>query len=153
MDRHRSIEHGHVGFFDPTHRSRVPGVVEKAVEPPEGVHGQSHRSLDVLLLRDIGVHKARLVTELIGNPLAAVVIDVGHDDGGALANEEPGRFLPDTTCRAGDDSTTPIEPAHGVSPIIGGCGHPGTPGCEGQRRVGAFGAPLFLQSGALEADD
>jgi len=61
------------------------------------------------------VHEAGAVTALIGNALAALVVDVGEDERGALANEEPCSCLADPAGCTGNDTTMSIEAAHGDS--------------------------------------
>src|SRR5947209_1148053 len=74
-----------------------------ATEPAEPSHGLGDRRLHVRLAADVGVHVGRATADLGGQPLAAVVLEVGEDDRGALGDEQPHGRLADAAGAAGDE--------------------------------------------------
>ena len=62
------------------------GVVERHVEPPEGVDGRVHHGGHAVLVGDVAGDAERLVAgggQLVGGGLEGGLVDVGQDDRGS----------------------------------------------------------------------
>src|SRR4030095_16164977 len=90
----------------------VAGIVEYAVEPSEAPARLLHRGLHVAFLADVRVHVAGPPAELVREPLAPIILDVGHHHRGPLLDEEPHRGLPDAARSARDQRHLPFETSH-----------------------------------------
>src|SRR4051794_13230612 len=80
-------------------RTHDAGVVEHAVEAAELGYGGVGDTGDVGLAGDVAVHVARVVAELVREPLPAVVLDVGQHDEGPFGGHERRRGLAETAGR------------------------------------------------------
>ncbi len=103
------------GFFERADRAAEAGIVVHDVEAAEFLDRAIDGALDVLLAGDIGELENRVAAVLLAiahRGLAAFLVEVGDDDGRALAREPDGRRASDAARRAGDDRNFLIEFSH-----------------------------------------
>ena len=87
-------------------------VVDEHRDRAERALGLHDRGRPVGLGRDVEVHVAGGVTELVGDLLPPVVEHVTEHDACAFLGEQPRFRLALTTCCAGDDGDLPVESSH-----------------------------------------
>ena len=90
------------------------GVVEHDVEPAVRLDGGLHGSLDVCFVGDVATDEGSdpaVGADVVADLSAFVVLDVGHDDLGAVASEQSGGALADAACAARDDRHLPLQSA------------------------------------------
>src|SRR5207302_7573176 len=87
-DAERLVEAADGDVLDPAADAGVARVVEDAVEPAEARDGVGDGPGDVGLAADVGAHMGGAGAELGRQAPAAVGVDVGDDDGGALGDEQ-----------------------------------------------------------------
>ena len=94
---------------------QAEGVVVQHVNAAERLNGAIHQVLHLFGLTNIGMHRQGASTaacHFVGNARAALSIDVGDDDGGALFRHAQGSGAANTGGAAGDDRDLVLQPAH-----------------------------------------
>jgi hypothetical protein len=83
--------------------------VHHAVEAPRGVDHGGHRGPDGIRVEHVEHQVVEPISTQTGGRIA---VEVDTDHGGTLADQPLDRGLADTRCRAGDQHTLALEPAH-----------------------------------------
>src|SRR5579864_4613477 len=103
-------------------RAAESRVVVHDIEAAEFLDRAIDGALDVLLAGDVGELEDRVAAVLLAiahRGVAALAIEIGDDDCGALARETDRSRATDATRRAGDDRNFLIESSHDVcAPIL-----------------------------------
>ncbi|HEV2785705.1 MAG TPA: hypothetical protein VGV67_04900 [Solirubrobacteraceae bacterium] len=106
------------------------GVVEREVDPAEGVHRAVHEGGDLGLVGDVAGDAERLITgggQLVGGGAQRLLVDVGEHDGRPRGSEGAGGLEAHAGARAGDERDAAVEvvrrvrrrQAHGLTmPLI-----------------------------------
>jgi hypothetical protein len=82
---HQSVEVVEIVVEETAVSTADTGVVAHDMQTTEALDREVDDSLDLLGFGDVGLHERRRVTEVVRQPFARLVLDVGDDDLGPLA--------------------------------------------------------------------